>query len=172
MGSGLKNEEPEEPEYDSKEMQNENPIENDHQTVLVVANYLDQNQEFAAKYDYLVDWQNTDNESNNNFIAKFRLKPQFREGYSQSKEKYNQNPQKANGPPPGGRGAALRSTSGQWRSQHAQQRERDISGNNRLYRESFTREPYGKENYHPYRPTSPYQKPGTSLRSNSPKRNV
>ena len=59
-------------------MENKDPIENDHQTVLIVTNYLEENKEFAQKYDYLVEWQNTDDESNNNFVAKFRLKPQFR----------------------------------------------------------------------------------------------
>jgi hypothetical protein len=34
-------------EYVSKEMENSEPIENDHQTVLIVANYLDANPEFA-----------------------------------------------------------------------------------------------------------------------------
>jgi len=37
-------------------MENKDPIQNDHQTVLIVANYLDANPEFAQKYDYLVEW--------------------------------------------------------------------------------------------------------------------
>lgn len=45
-----------EPEYVTQEMENKDPIQNDHQTVLIVANYLDANPEFARKYDYLVEW--------------------------------------------------------------------------------------------------------------------
>ena len=45
-----------------------------------MSNYLDVNPEFAEKYDYLVDWQATEDDSNNNFVAKFRLKPNMRKG--------------------------------------------------------------------------------------------
>jgi hypothetical protein len=60
-------------EYIEKEILNDNIIENDHQTVLVVANYLDKNPELAHHYEYLVDWRNSSDE-NENFHAKFRLK--------------------------------------------------------------------------------------------------
>jgi hypothetical protein len=70
------------PEYIEKEIPNDKIIENDHQTVLVVANYLDKNPEIAQSYDYLVDWRNTSDESNENFLAKFRLKEQFRKDVS------------------------------------------------------------------------------------------
>jgi len=128
--------------------------------VEIVADYLDANPEFAKKYDYLVEWQMTEDESNSNFMAKFRLKPNGRQGQQV----------KDGGAPeaPPARGSALRSSSGQWRSQHAQQRERDISGNSRVYRENYTRETNGasaKENYNP-------RNSGSALRSNSPKRNA
>lgn len=94
-------------------MENKDPIDSDHQTVLIVANYLDANPEFAQKYDYLVEWQKTDDESNNNFIAKFRLKPHFRPcGPSETQE---QKEEQAPDAPPS-RGSALRASSGQWRS--------------------------------------------------------
>ena len=67
-------------EYLTKEMENHEPIENDHQTVLIVSNFLDANPEFAEKYDYLVEWQATEDSSNHNFMAKFRLKPNYRQG--------------------------------------------------------------------------------------------
>ena len=107
-------------------MENKDPIDNDHQTVLIVANWLDENPEFAEKFDYLVEWEYTDDESNNNFVAKFRLKPQFRAG--QNLVETAPIEFKVEAPP---RGSSLRTSSGQWRSQHAQQRERDISGNTR-----------------------------------------
>lgn len=65
-------------EYIEKEIANDQKIENDHQTVLVVANYLDKNPEIAQYYEYLVDWRPTSDESSHNFHAKFRLKAQYR----------------------------------------------------------------------------------------------
>jgi hypothetical protein len=158
MGSGLL----EQPELVEKEMKSKSPIENDHQTVQIVQKYMEANPEFAKMYDYTVEWENTQDESNHNFIAKFKLKQ------GQNEEKEPSAPAEASAP----RGSsALRSTSGQWRSQHAQQREREISGNHRYYRETYTRDTYGgKENYHP---SYSYDKRGTSLRgSQSPKRQV
>ena len=128
---------------------------------MIVANFLDANPEFASKYEYTVEWQNTDDESNNNFMAKFRLKPNAKKDGQQSKDKVGEQQAAPEAPP--SRGSALRSSSGQWRSQHAQQREREISGNSRYYRETHMRETYGgstgKENQYPR---------GASLRSNSP----
>ena len=72
------------PEYIEKEIPNDKKIDNDHQTVLVVANYLDKNPDIAQHYDYLVDWRSTSDESNQNFMAKFRLKPQFRHEVARS----------------------------------------------------------------------------------------
>ena len=71
------------PEYIEKEITNDKKIENDHQTVLVVANYLDKNPETAQYYDYLVDWRSTNDGSSHNFHAKFRLKQQYRREVSQ-----------------------------------------------------------------------------------------
>jgi hypothetical protein len=69
-------------EYIEKEVANDKKIENDHQTVLVVANYMDKNPQLAKYYDYLVDWRSTSDASNENFHAKFRLKPNFRRDMS------------------------------------------------------------------------------------------
>jgi len=92
------------------------------------------------------------------------LKPNFRQGAGQQPADVEEEQAAPEVPP--SRGSALRSSSGQWRSQHAQQREREVSGNSRVYRETHMRETYGgstgKENYYPR---------GASLRSNSPKRN-
>jgi hypothetical protein len=71
------------PEYIEREISNDKKIENDHQTVLVVANYLDKNPETAQYYDYLVDWRSTNDGSSENFHAKFRLKQQYRREVSQ-----------------------------------------------------------------------------------------
>lgn len=78
------------PEYIEKEIPNDKQIENDHQTVLVVANYLDKNPDVAQYYDYLVDWRHSPNEKSNNFFAKFRLKPQLRRDVSSVRYVNNQ----------------------------------------------------------------------------------
>ena len=70
------------PEYIEKEISNDKKIENDHQTVLVVANYLDKNPDIAQYYDYLVDWRSTTDGNSQNFHAKFRLKQQYRRDVS------------------------------------------------------------------------------------------
>jgi hypothetical protein len=75
-------------EYIEKEISNDKKIENDHQTVLVVANYLDKNPDIAQYYEYLVDWRNVNDENSHNFHAKFRLKAQYRQQIEASPARY------------------------------------------------------------------------------------
>lgn len=71
-------------EFEDVEIPNDVEITSNHATVVAVTNYLNQpeNEEFARLYEYTVDHQKL--EGSNNFIAKFRLKRQFRENASAS----------------------------------------------------------------------------------------
>jgi hypothetical protein len=66
-------------EFEEVEIPNDVEITSNHATVVAVTNYLNQpeNEEFARCYEYTVDHQKL--EGTTNFIAKFRLKRQFRE---------------------------------------------------------------------------------------------
>jgi hypothetical protein len=114
-------------EYIEKEILNDKKIENDHQTVLVVANYLDKNPDIAKYYDYLVDWRMTNDEQSHNFHAKFRLKPQFRRDVS----KYTVAPGYATGVKP-------------YRAQYQAQREQSYGG---YYYEKENLGPVGDKYY-------------------------
>jgi hypothetical protein len=61
-------------EFIEREIPNDKKIENDQQTALVVANYLDKNPDIAKYYEYLMDWRKHSDASKLSFHAKFRLK--------------------------------------------------------------------------------------------------